>query len=936
MRLRSVLGNRNPTLLKEVEQLVDRATPMLLHSYGTFSSGTSHTSEHTHRVEKIAGQLLPDTLLSEFTDYEIGLLILACHFHDLGMVGTEADNETQESRDRVRQEHAVSIGDRIRKDWSGLGFPNETMADILSLICKGHRPKRVNGVATWENLPEFRILGPDKDVRVRLVSSVVYAADELHIGEDRATKREEDYLEIKSETSRPHWRRHQAIQGPVNRGDLLCFEGTVSSTIFEKDLRHSLAKAFGAVHEMNSQMAKNGLTRRANGIGFVWNRSDVWTSLIGTVCSDLQPRLNLDIAKEVEAMFRDSMTECADISGLCKEEDSNDARMQQIANSLEHLCTRQFLSGDTKTLQLNSSSRTARYLFELARKADEIESHCDDADRSMHEYRLYESAFGQRYVREHLKPTLEQRFAVDLSSTSSGKHLSNVLENSPTAARILQLAKPPESPMVQTDLFMFACVAGLFSDLVNVPEKILEVSYRQSVDALCQAAASRLPEFLLFLKELAIIRELTHEQVCEAAAAHVTPPESKAIKLDSVTINVSQSFPVNRPEWSMGHLLLARSRANTSISIRNSAFASLKVRVDGESSIPKDAEPVSIGVGPGVPTPAQTGSFRGALVEDAMTQSIRIEFGKLEYEETKRPVLLQFSPTVGNTLTSIGSASCRFSIVHSDLTVNDVLLLSRLKSNKDWRCEAYLLGKPLITKNSIEFGIERVDKDVSILHGIDPQFPLPLHILNEHSSRIEKAQDSDVKEIVATIVDEISASKPIFTSFFLRFATIDGEDYYEEYLGWIPKTINVTSVTFDETESTQSIEFEKARSGEIEYKVETTFREGFAELAEEIRIWTKDPSQSFPWRLNHDQKHEFYYGTTRASMTFHRVVDRTWHFERRVVFGFRPVTKSERYELEMEYWNSKGDGPRAALLSELFQCSLLEEERGKEARLRQE
>jgi hypothetical protein len=58
MRLRENLGLRNTTLLNLVQQLVDRATPQLWHSYATFPSGTSHTPEHTHRVEIIAGQLL--------------------------------------------------------------------------------------------------------------------------------------------------------------------------------------------------------------------------------------------------------------------------------------------------------------------------------------------------------------------------------------------------------------------------------------------------------------------------------------------------------------------------------------------------------------------------------------------------------------------------------------------------------------------------------------------------------------------------------------------------------------------------------------------------------------------------------------------------------------------------------------------------------------
>jgi len=876
-------------------------------------------------VEIIAGQLLPDKLLSEFTDDEIGLLILACHYHDLGMVGTEVDNQSPESRERVREEHAVSVGDRIKKHWAALGFPNQTMADVLAVICKGHRPRRIDDVATWENLPANRILGPDKDVRIRMISSVIYAADELHIGEDRATKREEDFLEIESRHSRPHWRRHQAIQGPVVRGDCLCFERTISSTIFEMDLRYSLAKAFTAVLEMKSQIASDGIKANANGIGLTWNRNDIWTSLIVAVCSDLQPRTDLVITADVESLFKQSVKDCVDISHLCKESDNS-----KIAESLDDLRKRQFLTGDANALQLDSGLRTARYFLEIARKADDLEAHCNDANRSMHEYQLYQSAFGQRYVRDHLKPTFEQRFAVDLTSTKSGMHLFKVLENSPTASRFLQFAKPPESALVQSDLFMFACVAGVFADLVNVPEKILDAQFRQSVDSLCHEAVGRLPEFLLFLKELAIIRKLSHAQVYEATLASVHHPAHPEIKEEptsqAVTINVSQSFPANRPEWSMGHLLLAQSRANVSIAFKSTAFAPLSVKIDGGNHpITKGTDPVSFGVGPGMPIPVSTVSFRGSIVEDAGSKTIRLEFGKIEHEETKRPLLLQFSPDVRDSSVTQGSASCKFSTVETDLSVNDIVLLARLEAGKGWKSEVYILGNLLSSKQAVKFGFKKPTKVVKILHEIDPQFSVPAHISTNHFSLFERAKVLDSKEIVDGILGELSSSKPTITSLFLRYATIEGDDYYEEYLGFFPGTFGMR---FDETKLSQhSIDAEKVRSGDIEYKVESTFVEGCAELADEIRRWAKDPSQTFPFRL--DSEHQSHFGTTRASMTFHRSVDRTWHFERRIVFGFRPMTKSERYGLEMEYWKSQGDISRTSLLSELFQSASLEKDEPK-------
>gem|GEM_PF-6799352 len=227
------------------------------------------------------------------------------------------------------------------------------------------------------------------------------------------------------------------------------------------------------------------------------------------------------------------------------------------------------------------------------------------------------------------------------------------------------------------------------------------------------------------------------------------------------------------------------------------------------------------------------------------------------------------------------------------------------------------------SKQAVKFGFKKPTKVVKILHGIDPQFSA--YIGTNLSSRIERAKVLDSKEIVDGILGELSSSKPTITSLFLRYATIEGNDYYEEYLGWFPGTFGIR---LDDTKLSQhSIDAEKVRSGDIEYKVESTFGEGCAELADEIRRWAKDPSQTFPFRL--DSEHQSHFGTTRVSMTFHCAVDRTWHFERRIVFGFRPMTKSERYGLEMEYWRSQGDISRTSLLSELFQSASLEKDEPK-------
>ena len=319
-KLRAALQLRNPALAAETNHIVGKATPQLWHTYATFPSGTKHTPEHTDMVEKLAGWLLPDAIIPSLTDDEIALLIQACHFHDLGMSGTEADNLTIEGRDQVRREHAVSIGERIQTHWRAFGFPNETAAEVLAIICKGHRPKRENDEATWRNLPATRVMGPQRLVRIRLVSSIVYAADELHIGEDRAPKREEEFKEILSAESRRHWQRHQAVQGPVVQDGHLMFEGTVNCPALELDLRKALSKAFLAVRDLAQELARNNVVASVTPIRFTWNRRAIWNLLVTQVCLDMKPRARNDIVSEVLKIFRTSTEEQDSISELCEEQ----------------------------------------------------------------------------------------------------------------------------------------------------------------------------------------------------------------------------------------------------------------------------------------------------------------------------------------------------------------------------------------------------------------------------------------------------------------------------------------------------------------------------------------------------------------------------------------------------------------------------------------
>src|SRR5262249_48251458 len=156
-------------LADQAMRLIGEAHRVLDYTVSTFPSGTDHTSRHTTTVEKIGRMLLPDGFIAALGDEELFLLTVACHYHDLAMAGTEADDRSTEARDQVRHDHALRIGRIVKEKWAELGFDDERIAQVLGEICRGHRPKKnAEGEANWDELNPFEVLCPGVAVRVRL------------------------------------------------------------------------------------------------------------------------------------------------------------------------------------------------------------------------------------------------------------------------------------------------------------------------------------------------------------------------------------------------------------------------------------------------------------------------------------------------------------------------------------------------------------------------------------------------------------------------------------------------------------------------------------------------------------------------------------------------------------------------------------------------
>src|SRR5437879_5526544 len=104
-----VLRSRNAPLADQATHLIGEAHRVLEYTVSTFPGGTDHTSCHTTTVEQIGRMLLSDSFLAALTDEELFFLTIACHYHDLAMAGTEADDRSPEAQEQVRRDHALRI-----------------------------------------------------------------------------------------------------------------------------------------------------------------------------------------------------------------------------------------------------------------------------------------------------------------------------------------------------------------------------------------------------------------------------------------------------------------------------------------------------------------------------------------------------------------------------------------------------------------------------------------------------------------------------------------------------------------------------------------------------------------------------------------------------------------------------------------------------------
>ena len=187
---------------------------------------------------------------------------------------------------------------------------------------------------------------PTIAVRVRLVAALMYAIDEMHIGDDRAEERLRDWINLENQESQKHWTRHKFIQGPVLVGESILFKADVASVVVEKDLReHVFLKAFGAIRDLNRELVSYGIDASILPPVVQWDRRTQYRiASIQKISSD-EIADQGQLVEQLASDFLNIRNSLPPIDHVCAEKDEDEDSVQQkIAVEVEKLASQGFLS----------------------------------------------------------------------------------------------------------------------------------------------------------------------------------------------------------------------------------------------------------------------------------------------------------------------------------------------------------------------------------------------------------------------------------------------------------------------------------------------------------------------------------------------------------------------------------------------------------------
>jgi hypothetical protein len=803
------LRSRNLALAKQAGQLISEANRILEYTLSTFSSGTDHTARHTNAVEQIGSMFLPDPFLADITDHELFLLALACHYHDMAMAGTEADERSVESREQVRKEHAITIGEKIKEKWLELGFVDQQTAEVLGKVCRGHRPKKVDGVANWNELNPDEILGVGIVVRVRLLAALIYAIDELHIGADRAPVKVQNWRQIRNENDRRHWRRHLAVHGPaLNSSGMLLLQIDADTPEFEEYLRSQVClKAFSAVRDLSRQAQEDNAKSPLRTIAVRWKRDDTWQLLLPIISSDLHSRTKSEIEQAILDFWNEQTAQKTDLTTLCTEYGNTEIELRQgIRQCVEDAALRLQLinaQGTQGKLVLSTNEDVANHFLKKMRSADELDQLFIGCYRMSWEERLYESEFGRAYVTNCVFPAVEQSYSVALAQRPRTDPVRVLLERCPTAARLVLQFRPVPSHWVKDNLLREAALAGAFYDLHADPNRILSPELRIAVQTLTEGNVITTP-VIRVIEELALIGGFTVEQLCSvhqlSEGARQVAERDELAGTSPVSVSITQTVAAKAPASThLSNLIYASYRAGVPIFMASEN--DLQVHVTPPiSGVPEQMN--MIGFGPSRPDRSGVFYCPARLEINHDDNVIRFVVGRFpETPPSPYPFVIRVPPRPRSDVQNkerFIKFSGRWTVLTQwpQITMRDLrtmVLANRLLSPPGARIEiCHEAGGELMLSMDQPvtgqiFQIENWSEDViRSCEELEDNIPAPLFVPPKSLETLGRLSSPERTARWSELMDNAAHEKKVVSSVFIRIVRPDGVPVEESFLGFYP------------------------------------------------------------------------------------------------------------------------------------------------------
>ena len=935
-KIRETLRSLNPTLLTQAEALIRLSETIAVHAPSSFPTATSHGREHLQTVEKIADLFLPDELLAALNSHEIFYLLLSIYYHDLGMVGEESEFSSPEGREQIRRQHAVSVGVKIIENWEQLGFQNENAARTLADVCRGHRPRKDDdGNASWLEFDQIRAIGPSTSIRLRLVAALIYSIDELHLGDDRAERRLQNWIKLENDESRRHWMRHNEIRGPVESADGgLQFDAIVKTKICEQDLRRNVfAKAFGAVADLNRQLQSEGLKISVPIPTIQWDRTELWKLSVVT-SSEVDNGTTLENLKQVLCnCFAEYRDELFSLKELCYEiGNSDDEAKPKIENIVDQLRSLGILKSESDSgFYLATNQSAVTQIGSLLRKADELDVLFGGKFQGNHEFDLHCKRFGDRYVEHQVIPTLRAFYGVNPDVHEVDKKLVILLKASPSAARFAIELKPIQSDLVKRRLLATTVVAGFSRDCMQNPALILDKSIRDAFRKIAVEFGQNFERSVDFYEELALIGGFDENKLTEIFdySDEWKNEATKGISGET-TIKMSQTFDSGQPiaTTSFFYFYLAGLRSGNFVELKcnhdsSIVFDTTKLAESAPASRIPDEPPTSFMVGPGQAQRLPVVDLRCKPSFDPRSKVLTLSAVELsDHENGEFPMIVSFP---NPDLAEEGVSKINFSLTWPRLTVGQILALKSCKEPEDGgrvpeiRVSMFKTGQGFATLelNGKTFSgtcSKFPDELIEKLAAWDADLPAPWFIKSEHETLILGAALDEIKSVMNRIRKELESEKRQIPSFKMIHQGEVERPYREEYLGFFPG-LEMSPPTMEPNAEFSNEEIEHMwNDRKAAFKLETHLREDSAQIAVDFRKWA-DGDGKWPISTDSNLPH-FHQAKTVFSFIRKPMVDRFWYLEAPNEVVLRPTSRKEKLETEMRYWKSVGDEPREQLVKE--------------------